>query len=434
MSAVVRLNLVVALLFLAALAVTVFFTLQQAARDIEREVTVAIDDTYELMAAAAGEPELVSTLLQRDIRHVDLQVIEDVEQLPFSLMMGRIPAPGEVPLWFYHLVPGLDDLASSQYLRYLEDGRALRVRADVSDELEEVWESFLNTLVLFLGAAALSLLAITLGVRQGTRPIARFLWALDSIGRGHYQARLGDYSIRELNQLSAHFNRMAATLEAVEVDNRRLTQTLLEVQEAERAHLARELHDDLGQYLTGMQAQAYLISESPEPPERVARVAASITANCEAMHKGFRRLIRDLHPVLLKQLGLTSALQALAENWSQATGIPVMVALDGGLPELSEEASTHVYRILQEALNNVARHAAAEQVTIQLEREGARFTLSICDDGRGLGEGQPGGLGIRSMRERARFVGGELTLTPGPEGGCCVTLLVAAGGAGDGGQ
>ncbi|MDX1634574.1 MAG: histidine kinase [Marinobacter sp.] len=424
MTAVVRLNLVVALLFLLALGVTTYFTLQQAARDIEREVTVAIDDTYELMAAAAGEPDLVATLLQRDIRHVDLEVIEDVEQLPFSLMMGRIPEPGDVPLWFYRLVPGLDRLASSQYVRYLEDGRALRVRADVSDELEEVWESFLSSVTLFVGAAVLSLLAITLGVRQGTRPIARFLWALDSIGKGHYQARLGDYSIRELNQLSAHFNRMAATLEAVEVDNRRLTRTLLEVQEAERAHLARELHDDLGQYLTGMQAQAYLISESPQLPAPVSRVANEIAANCEAMHKGFRRLIRDLHPVVLKQLGLTSALQDLAENWSRATGIQVVAELDAGLPELSEEASTHVYRILQEALNNVARHAGANRVTIRLEREGEGFSLAICDNGGGLQESQPGGLGIRSMRERARFVDGELTLSPGPDGGCCVTLSV----------
>lgn len=426
MTAVVRLNLVVALLFLTALAVTGYFMLQQATRDIAREVSVAIDDTYELMAAAAGEPGLVATLVQREIRHVDLEVIEDVEQLPFSLMMGRIPDPGSVPLWFYRLVPGLDELAGTQYVRYLEDGRALRVRANVSDELEEVWESFISTVILFVGAALLSLGATTLGVRQGTRPIARFLWALDSIGKGHYQARLGDYSIRELNQLSAHFNRMAATLEAVEVENRRLTRTLLEVQEAERAHLARELHDDLGQYLTGMQAQAYLISESPRLPESVARVAGDIAANCEAMHKGFRRLIRDLHPVALKQLGLTSALQDLAENWSRATGIPVEARLEGGLPELSEEASTHIYRILQEALNNVARHAGADRVEIELERQDEGFHLLIADNGCGLDNLQTGGLGIRSMQERARFIDGELTLTGGPGGGCRVTLAVAA--------
>lgn len=424
MNAVLRLNLIVTIMFVVALAITVSMMLEQASKDINREVLTSVSFNHRLLTFAADDESFIKDLLGSSTRHVSIDLIEPNE------LMSKGPGSDseheknddEVPEWFVELIPGIEELEAKQYFRYLANGKVLRLQADSSDEVEEVWESVQHIFILFLLSALLSNIAIYAGVRHGIKPIAHFLAALDEIEKGRYTARLKQYSIREINELSNHFNNMAQALEVAEADNKKLTHELLRIQETERAHLARELHDDLGQYLTGIQAQAYLVSQSIDKPNVVGVVSKQISENCDAMQRSFRQLIRDLHPVILEQLGLVDAIHSLVDGWSQQTHIDVDLRISEGIPSLDDESNTHIYRIVQEALHNISRHSGADAVVINVGVSNGQLLMSISDNGKGITGDIDSGLGLRSMHERAICLNGQLQLTESEEGGCRVNL------------
>ncbi|MGH1430826.1 MAG: histidine kinase [Neptuniibacter sp.] len=428
MNAVLRLNLIVSLMFFIALAITISMMLEQASKDINREVLTSVSFNHRLLTAASNDEAFIQDLLHNHTRHVTIDLIEPNE------LMNKGPGSdsdnktdlgeeeSEVPEWFLDLIPGIEELEEKQYFRYLENGKVLRLQADSADEVEEVWESVQHIFILFILSALLSNIAIYAGIRHGIKPIAHFLAALGAIQKGHFTARLKQYSIREINELSKHFNMMAQALEASEEDNKKLTHELMKIQETERAHLARELHDDLGQYLTGIQAQAYLVSQSADKPEIVEAVSKQISENCVAMQTSFRQLIRDLHPVILEQLGLAEAVHAMVDSWSQQNGIDVQLNISSDIPKLDDEGNTHIYRIVQEALHNISRHSGADLVSINIDGVEGRLEMSISDNGKGIAEDAPSGMGLRSMKERARCLRGQLQLEEPEGGGCRISL------------
>lgn len=427
MNAVFRLNIIVSLMFVIALAITVSAMLEQATKDINREVLSSVSFSHRLLTIASQDQKFLEDLLSSPARHVKIDLIEPGDLLkegPGSdARVESDESDGEeVPDWFVELIPGIEQLEEKQYFRYLRNGKVLRLQADSSDELEEVWESIYDIFVLFFLSALLSNIAIYLGIKHGIKPVADFLAALDEIQKGRYTARLKKYSIREINELSNHFNKMAEALGEAESDNKKLTHELMKIQETERAHLARELHDDLGQYLTGIQAQAYLMEQKLDDPEIVNRVARQIAENCDSMQTSFRQLIRDLHPVILEQLGLKEAIKSLIDTWSTQQEVMLTVSVSDRFPPFNDEDSTHIYRILQEALNNISRHSGADHVAIQVQSVQGRFRMRVSDNGKGLQKSDDSGLGMRSMRERACCLGGHLEVSEAEGGGCCIDL------------
>ncbi len=424
MRAVVRLNLLVAAAFLLALLLSLYALMHQARSDIRRELSSGMRMAEQLLMQAVRYPEQLDSLLQVELRHLNLQV----------LPAGVSPTPeswggGDTPDWFAALVwPAHQPLFERRIP--LNEQEVLVLIADPADELEEVWESALQIFWLFFGAALLSSAAISWGVSRGMRPVAQILQALDRIQHGQFNARLGNYSVPEVRRLADHFNRMAEVLEREQSDNRRLTRELMALQEKERSYLARELHDDLGQYLTGIHAQAYLLSKASDRADIVAKTAPLIVRDCEQIQQGFRRLIRSLHPVILEPLGLEESLRSLAEQWQRSSGIECQLLLRT-LPELpDEESATHLYRLLQEALNNVARHAQATRVCISLLRCGDHLSLRVQDNGQGLPAELRPGVGLRSMQERARYMNASLELTSAVGQGLLLKLdLPLPGGA-----
>lgn len=427
MNAVLRLNLFVSCVFVIALGITVYAMLQQASKDINREVLSSVSFTHQLLTSATHDDELLADLLTGGVRHVRVDLISSDELISKGPGSDTpVERDSEVPLWFYGLIPGVEHLEDKQYFRYLSNGDVLRLQANSSDEVEEVWESIQNIVLLFLLSGLLSNCAIYVGVRLGLRPVAHFLEAIESIKQGRYEARLQKYKTKEINELSWHFNMMAQELELAEQSNKNLTRQLMQVQEQERAHLARELHDDIGQFLTGIQAQAYLVGQSIDKPDVVKPVTQQIVANCEAVQNSFRQLIKDLHPVILEELGLQEAIGHLVDNWRQQHDISAQLEIENPLPNFNDNSSTHIYRIVQESLNNIAKHAHAQQVLINIGVDHGQLILSLSDDGVGL-SGSSQGLGLRSMRERAACLGGEFKVSS-PGKGVVVTVTVPLSG------
>src|SRR6185437_4919033 len=210
--------------------------------------------------------------------------------------------------------------------------------------------------------------------------------------------------------------------EAQLADNRRLSHQYVELQEAERKSLARELHDELGQYLNVIKIDAVGIRDRRSLDGHALHDRASaIVANCDHIHGVLADLIRQLRPVGLDELGLAAALEHCIETWrARLPEASVQLAVGVDFSALPESVGLTLYRLVQEALTNIAKHAAARHVLIRLERVpgGAMaeaIHLAVADDGRGAELSLPTrGLGLIGMRERVAALEGELTLSSRP--------------------
>jgi PAS domain S-box-containing protein len=207
----------------------------------------------------------------------------------------------------------------------------------------------------------------------------------------------------------------------------RLSHRLLTVQEEERRRLSRELHDQLGVTLTALSINLGMLKGSVQ---RDAHASARVDDSAELVKSAaaaIENMVADLRPPMLDDHGLAAALEWYGRQLSARVGVDVTVrAVEPDL-RVPPDAAIALFRIAQEALNNVAKHAGAERVWINLWRKDAEFVMSISDDGIGLQkteDSQRSGLGMTTMRERAQAIGGRFAIEPLPEGGTRVTVGV----------
>ncbi len=224
----------------------------------------------------------------------------------------------------------------------------------------------------------------------------------------------------EVERIELAFLRMMRRLEA---ERRRAGSAALAAQEEERARVARDLHDEVNQSLTGLLLRLEAAREAA-PPEMEAELAATKALANQAMRE-LLSLARQLRPTALDDLGLGAALAGQVEQLAHGE-IEAEFRADGDLSDLGDDAQLVVYRVAQEALSNAARHSGAVHVEVSLRRrEDGGVELLVADDGRGFAfDESEGGLGIAGMRERALLIGGELTIESRPDRGTTVRLTV----------
>ena len=274
--------------------------------------------------------------------------------------------------------------------------------------------------LIVLAAGLVCLLAINLAL---LRPAFRPLNELVETMRGHDPLSPGKRVTVDggpaIAALAQTFNEMLDRLESERRDSAR--QALL-VQERERQRIARELHDEVGQTLTGVMLQVEGLAG--KIPEELREQLDELRETAREGTEEVRRIARRLRPEALEDFGLQSALAALATAIGEQARLRIERRLDDG-PPLSEEHELVIYRIAQEALTNVARHAGATEVQFRLQRTADHVILTVRDDGRGLPTGVlRASHGIRGMRERAMLVGAQLTITGPPTGGTEVRLSI----------
>ncbi|WP_368680579.1 HAMP domain-containing sensor histidine kinase (plasmid) [Rhodococcus opacus] len=277
----------------------------------------------------------------------------------------------------------------------------------------------LTEALILTAGLAVTLVANAAVLRIGLAPLRRLTRAMttiDLLRPGPRPAVTGRAGIADL--ITA-FNAMLDRLEAERATS---NARALSAQESERHRIAQELHDEIGQTLTAVLLELKRVADhAPEPTRTDLHEVQEIT---RASLDEIRRIARRLRPGVLDELGLVSALKALADETAGHTGITVHRSFDTDLPNLGTEKELVVYRVAQESLTNIARHAQAHSLHIALRRNTTdEIQLRIRDDGRGLGD-TPEGAGIRGMRERALLIGAHLTLGPGPGGGTEVRLDV----------
>jgi PAS domain S-box-containing protein len=210
--------------------------------------------------------------------------------------------------------------------------------------------------------------------------------------------------------------------------NRLLSQRYLEVQEDERRELARELHDELGQSLNAIKVDAVSIREQSAGSPDIHRSAQAIVDVSSDVYETVRNLMRQLRPVALDDFGLGPAVQYCVEQWQRRhPSVRCEFSSDGELQGLDERVNITVYRLVQECLTNVAKHADARHVRIGISRDPAQHALRVgfVDDGRGFDPASRGrGLGLIGLRERVEALGGRFALDTGPGGGVRVEASI----------
>ena len=257
-------------------------------------------------------------------------------------------------------------------------------------------------------------------LRSTLLPLDRLRRVMEDVDLLRPGQRLPESGTGAVPDLIRSFNAMLARLEAERSDS---SGRALAAQEAERHRVARELHDEVGQSLTAVLLGLSRVAD--RVPSDLHEELALVQEAARSSLDEVREVARRLRPGVLDDLGLTSALTALVTDHARLTGAEVSRRFSSPLPELGAPAELVLYRVAQEALTNVARHAAAGRVAVELRQTlaGDAVLLEVVDDGRGLGENREG-AGIRGMRERAMLIGATLTVGPHEDGGTRLRLFV----------
>ncbi|MFP8887539.1 MULTISPECIES: HAMP domain-containing sensor histidine kinase [Streptomyces] len=281
----------------------------------------------------------------------------------------------------------------------------------------------LTEAVVLVTGLAVMLVANAALLRVGLAPLerlTRLMTRVDLLRPGHRLPVSGHGGVADLIRT---FNDM---LDRLEAERAASSARVLSAQEAERRRIAQELHDEVGQSMTAVLLELKRAADRTPDEELRAELRHAQETTRGSLDE-VRRLARRLRPGVLEDLGLVSALTALATDYSTHTGLRVRRRFEGGLPPLDGERELVLYRVAQESLTNVARHAGAGSVELRLRRTADGVVLSVRDDGRGIGSAREG-AGIRGMRERALLVGADLDIGPAPEGGTRVRLAVPVDG------
>lgn len=280
-------------------------------------------------------------------------------------------------------------------------------------------------------ALALPLLCILVyaALARALRPTQLVRAGLERIAANDLSARLPPFDLAELSAIRDVFNHLAESLEAALAARSELTRKLIALQDEERRHLARELHDEFGQSLAAIRALAASARQT------AAQDCPSLLSECDGiartatgMAETLRGALFRLRPPDVEELGLVASLDGLIAGWNGRSRGQTRfeIGFSGTFDHLPPAVSANLYRIVQEALTNGAKHAGATRVTLQLTMRDGDIDLVVADDGRPNETAVKSGMGLLGMRERVAALGGRLNFEANPDRGCTLRVLIPA--------
>jgi two-component system sensor histidine kinase UhpB len=374
-------------------------------------------------------PTWLNDLAQlKDTRHLRIRV----EQLPEAVVQFTMPTviePANAPSWFVWMVSP-QPIHETKELRKL-GGKVIHVsvEANPNDEIEEAWGETRNVLVLMVVLAGLicSLIHFTLG--HAFASVSLILNAIEDVEQGRFHTRIGHLAPPEFDRIASAINHMAETLALARAENRALSQRSLILQETERCHIARELHDELGQSITGIRLIA-ASQKGAATPHQISQSADEIIATCDHLFAVVRAMMQRLRPLILDDLGLIDAIEDVISQWrSRSPQTTFRFSHDPEIEQYADGKQIHLYRIVQECLTNVFKHADATLVDIELaltaDSAAPRIQLRIVDNGIGFDPKTIGnGFGLLGIQERIANLAGRFRLDTAPGQGTQITVSV----------
>ncbi len=324
---------------------------------------------------------------------------------------GGLRKPHGVPQWFIDLLAIPDVEATAPVMIA---GRRVGDIVSVPDMSADLFEKWIGLLALTGLIVVMMVLTGTIGhVLTGSalRPLKDLAEGLTRIRRGDYTRPIPVGGPAEIRQGCEEANALAATLAQLNQDNRDLLHRLVSVQDDERRDLARELHDELGPLLFSIRAGTIALAEASQSVGNVGNSAQDLLQSVEALQHTNRRILDRLRPLYIEELGLSSSVQTLLRNFRrQAPHLVLTDTIDPALNRIDGPLAQTVYRVIQEALTNVLRHAEASNAHVEATVTSEVLVIEISDDGGGFPAGNVFGRGLTGMHERVRALSGSLSL------------------------
>ena len=430
MSLKLRLNLIITGLLLLVMLAGIALSFNNARKNTLAEISSAEISTLYLFDNAiqavipkdATKIDLSSFKLQQlsHMRHLKIELIDSNDQLLDSNQVANgVVVSSQTPAWFERMLnktmpqwqPKIKTLSDNNQLL-----AKLVITPDPTYEYAEVWKQMTDLLVL----QALFFISVNLmiawAIAQALKPTESILHTLNLLEKGDLAARLPHFQLPEVARIGQKFNHMIETLQQSIFQNHQLTQQLITLQEEERKSLARDLHDEFGQCLTAINTDASVILKAAKTkyPELQAS-AQAISQLSRHLTDLVSGLLQKLRPGVLDELGLIAALNDLVDTWkSRNEAVNCHFSINITENNLSESANLAIYRLVQEALTNISRHANATIVGVEIkadmQHEKMGIMIKINDNGAGFNTSNSDGFGLPGMRERVEGLGGTLSI------------------------
>ncbi|MCG7872818.1 MAG: histidine kinase [Candidatus Thiodiazotropha lotti] len=430
-----RLLILVILIVTTMLISGAYLALGVARDNINNEVESSARLTMQLLTAALISGHTEDQVKAQQILITHLQSLDDTRHLQIAVIRGdgRIIYPNSeqktasskaVPQWFYQLVKPAPAEYRKRIASPLFGSSEIVILADPIDEIKEVWLEAKSVFTLIITFTVICLFLMAFTIRHALRPVNKISKGLGVIQTGDYAARLPRFNLPELNRLSQQFNHMAQVLEAQQLENRQLNRRLISVQESERRHLSRELHDELGQSISAIKAMSVNLRQHPDNMQDGTNAIIGV---CNTMYSVVRDMMNRLRPVALEELGVETAIERLVDGWNdhqEESFCALMIS--GNFDSVDDDTAMTLYRIVQEALTNVAKHASAEKVEITIKRQSdGLIEAYISDNGKGINQNNPHkGMGLLGMRERVEALNGKISLASNRPQGVTIDITI----------
>jgi two-component system, NarL family, sensor histidine kinase UhpB len=437
-----RLTTLLALVLLLGLAINITRLVLEAGPRVQAEdqsvIRLAREFVETLVVSLNDTPDpdaRLSRIIQdlNQLRHVSITRQEDAPEAkpPAADDRSDDNEPSSVPAWFIALVHPEKTAVNVPISIHGRPG-SLVITSHPDDEMNEIWDGIVTQLQVGSAIAIALFLMTMMVVNRALAPIQSLSEAMTKIEAGFYDTRVTPGGSPELAAICARLNHLAATLgEAVE-EKRQLAERAVSLQDAERKEIARELHDEFGPYLFALRAHASSLMRIADARElnreALQNHGGALLEQINALQQFNRRVLERLRPVGLAELGLREAIGALLRLWGAShPGVVVETTISRSLGATGETAELTIYRIIQEALTNIFRHAGATRVEIDVEPAPSRQTgtaqaeneaimVSVRDNGAGLPPDHKQGFGLIGMRERVLALGGTMTVASTSQG------------------
>jgi two-component system sensor histidine kinase UhpB len=433
MSLSYQINLRILLFSLLILLLGGGVAIWQARMAVDKEISSSVNLTAHLISCGLTQEsqdhaawlDCFNSL--KETRHLTIDLVK-----PSGALLGRgtnnKPYNQEnlPPQWFINLIGGQHSQTERQITTSYGEQYSLKILANPLDEIKEAWSESLAFFSVIVVLTQLIFLSVYLALRNTFSSIRTIVSALEQVETGDYRQCLPEFGTTEINSIAGAINHMAGELRQAQQENRALVQHSLEIQENERKQLAQELHDELGQSLTAIKMMA---ASANRKGVKVSKITGSIVTICDDLINVVRSIMKQLHPLTLTELGLRAAVEDLLSHWTAKNPelkfhfhCPVEVN------EIDQNITIQIFRVIQECLTNVIRHAEATECFINLSIKGGQgkhIDLLVKDNGKGCPVNQlKNGFGVLGMKERIHSLGGDLSIQGNPHQGVEVNVLI----------
>lgn len=349
------------------------------------------------------------------IRHLKIQFF-DQDDVLLEETLNTLDETKPPPAWFINVIESLSDKIFFSKINIEQRGELtgyILIKPEPIYEYAEIWQQIKVGLWIILSFLIIINFVVLLLFSHMIKPINKIIEGFEKLETGNFKSKIKKSNILELDIIGKKFNSMTDNLRKSNNKIHKLSQNLIDVQEQEKSELARDLHDELGQSLTALQAEAASISKSTKKRSRDEAIFNVIKLS-KNMMLSTREIIKKLNLGLIEDLGFESALVDLFENWKRRfKGVRFNYSIDeNAINKITKKKTAHLYRIFQEALTNIAKHSSPKEIQISIRyiENSKKIKILISNDGVNNNSSNQEGLGLIGIAERVDQIQGTLEI------------------------